>query len=48
MHGTRRDGMRLEFVGVNIFGVRDEQFVWGPMSPSSCRTPAASTRRSSA
>lgn len=29
MHGTRGDGTRLEFVGVNIFGVRDEQFVWG-------------------
>ena len=29
MHGTRRDGRSLEFVGVNLFGVRDEQFVWG-------------------
>lgn len=29
MHGTRRDGTRLEFAGVNLFGVRDEQFVWG-------------------
>lgn len=29
MHGTRRDGTRMEFVGVNIFGVRDRQFFWG-------------------
>ena len=29
MHGTRRDGTPMEFVGVNIFGVRDDQFVWG-------------------
>ncbi|HEU5318099.1 MAG TPA: nuclear transport factor 2 family protein [Chloroflexota bacterium] len=29
MHGTRRDGTRFEFAGVNLFGVRDQQFVWG-------------------
>lgn len=29
MHGARRDGARFEFAGVNLFGVRDEQFVWG-------------------
>ena len=29
MHGTRRDGTQMEFVGVNIFGVRDEHFIWG-------------------
>jgi hypothetical protein len=29
LHGTRRDGTPFEFVGVNIFGVRDQQFVWG-------------------
>ena len=29
MHGTRRDGTPMEFAGVNIFGVRDDQFVWG-------------------
>lgn len=28
MHGTRPDVTRMEFVGVNLFGVRDEQFVW--------------------
>jgi hypothetical protein len=27
--GTRRDGTPFEFVGANIFGVRDQQFVWG-------------------
>jgi ketosteroid isomerase-like protein len=29
LHGTQRDGTPFEFVGVNIFGVRDQQFVWG-------------------
>ncbi|HXF82124.1 MAG TPA: nuclear transport factor 2 family protein [bacterium] len=29
MHGARVDGSRFEFAGVNIFGVRDDQFVWG-------------------
>jgi limonene-1,2-epoxide hydrolase len=29
LHGTRRDGTRLEFVGVNLFGVRGQRFVWG-------------------
>lgn len=29
MFGTRRDGTPMEFVGVNIFGVQDQQFVWG-------------------
>lgn len=29
MHGTRRDGTPFEFAGVNLFGVRDEQFAWG-------------------
>ncbi len=29
MHGTRRDGTRMEFVGVNLFGVRDGRFTWG-------------------
>jgi heme-degrading monooxygenase HmoA/ketosteroid isomerase-like protein len=29
MSGTRRDGTPMEFVGVNIFGVQDQQFVWG-------------------
>jgi ketosteroid isomerase-like protein len=29
MQGTRVDGSPLEFVGVNLFGVRNEQFVWG-------------------
>ena len=29
MCGTRRDGTAFEFAGVNLFGVRDEQFVWG-------------------
>lgn len=29
MHGTRRDGTPMEFAGVNLFGVRDGQFVWG-------------------
>ncbi len=29
MRGNRRDGTPFEFVGVNIFGVRDQQFVWG-------------------
>ena len=29
MSGTRRDGTPMEFVGVNIFSVRDQQFAWG-------------------
>lgn len=29
LHGTRRDGTPMEFAGVNIFGVRDDQFLWG-------------------
>ena len=29
MHGIRRDGTSLEFTGVNLFGVRDQQFAWG-------------------
>lgn len=29
LHGTRRDGTPVAFVGVNIFGVRAQQFVWG-------------------
>lgn len=29
MHGTRRDGTSMEFVGVNIFEVRDGQFSRG-------------------
>lgn len=29
MHGSRRDGTPFEFAGVNIFRVRDQQFVWG-------------------
>lgn len=29
MHGTRRDGTPFEFAGVNLFGVRDDRFVWG-------------------
>lgn len=29
MHGARLDGTQMEFVGVNIFGVRDDQFIWG-------------------
>lgn len=29
MHGMRVDGSRFEFAGVNLFGVRDQQFVWG-------------------
>jgi ketosteroid isomerase-like protein len=29
MYGTRREGTAFEFAGVNIFGVHDEQFVWG-------------------
>ena len=29
LHGTRRDGTPMEFAGVNIFGVRDDRFVWG-------------------
>ena len=27
LNGTRADGSPMEFVGVNLFGVRDEQFV---------------------
>ena len=37
MHGTRRDGTQMEFVGVNIFGVRDEQFIWGRIYPELVR-----------
>ena len=29
MCGSRRDGTPFEFAGVNIYGVRDQQFVWG-------------------
>lgn len=29
MSGTRRDGTPMEFVGVNIFEVQNQQFVWG-------------------
>jgi ketosteroid isomerase-like protein len=29
MQGTRSDGSRMEFTGVNIFGVRDDRFAWG-------------------
>ncbi len=29
MHGPRRDGTRFQFAGVNIFGVRDDQVLWG-------------------
>lgn len=29
MHGTRKDGTRMEFTGVNIFGVENDQFRWG-------------------
>lgn len=29
MHGTRSDGTRMEFVGVNLFGVREDRFSWG-------------------
>jgi ketosteroid isomerase-like protein len=29
MHGLRVDGGRFDFAGVNLFGVRGQQFVWG-------------------
>lgn len=29
MHGTRPDATPFEFVGVNIFGVREGRIVWG-------------------
>lgn len=29
MEGTRKDGSRMEFAGVNIFGVESDQFCWG-------------------
>ena len=29
LHETRADGSPMEFVGVNLFGVQDEQFAWG-------------------
>lgn len=29
MHGTRLDGSRFDFAGVNLFGVRNDRFVWG-------------------
>lgn len=29
MYGTRRDGTTMKFVGVNIFGVKSDRFVWG-------------------
>lgn len=29
MQGARRDGTPFEVAGVNIFGVRDQQFAWG-------------------
>lgn len=29
LHGTRVDGFPFEFVGVNIFGVEDDQIAWG-------------------
>lgn len=29
MKGTRRDGSRMEFIGVNVFGVRADRFAWG-------------------
>lgn len=29
LYGTRADGSPMEFVGINLFGVQDEQFAWG-------------------
>lgn len=28
LHGMRNDGTLMEFIGVNLFGVEREQFVW--------------------
>lgn len=41
MCGTRRDGTPMEFVGVNLFGVRAEQFVWGRIYTAAAAGPHA-------
>mgnify|MGYP001035415610 CR=1 FL=1 len=38
MRGARADGSPIEFVGVNVFGVRDGRFAWGRIYTELSRT----------